>query len=110
MALASSAPGESLPSFRNSVHGPGSDIRHDIVRTRATISALECNVESAHAMLFNIHRTMKGQEGSDGKNLLVSNTRAVSTAENMLTAAQAQAGSASSISNRSNLLTLHLAH
>ena len=51
------------------------------MKARAIVSELEHNVTSAHTMVSEIHRTVvKGQEGSGGKNLPVSDTRTVSTA------------------------------
>ena len=49
-------------------------------------------------MVSDIHRTMvKGQEGADDKNVLVSGTRTVSTTKYMFTVAQNQARSANLI-------------
>ena len=78
---------------------------------RAIVSELEYNVTSTHTMVSDIHRTMvKGQEGSDGKNLPVSNSRTVPTTQYILIAAQTQAKLASSITNGSDILYLYLAH
>ena len=53
-----------------------------VINTHAVVSELEQNVTSTHTMVTDIHRTMvKGQEGSDGKNLLVSGTRILFIAE-----------------------------
>jgi len=50
-------------------------MRRDVMKTRAIVSELECNITSTHTMISDIHRTtMKGQEGGNGKNLLVSDT------------------------------------
>jgi len=50
------------------------------MKTCAIISELEHNVTSAHIMVSEIHRTVvKGQEGGNSKNVLVSGTWIVST-------------------------------
>ena len=50
--------------------------------THAIVSELGQNVTSTRTMVSDIHRTMvKGQEGSDGKNLRVSETRTLSITE-----------------------------
>ena len=55
--------------------GTVSEIRNDVIKTRAIVSELEYNSTSTRAMISDIHRTtLKFQEGSDGKNLLVSDT------------------------------------
>ena len=57
------------------MHGTIPDIRRDVMRAHAIVSELERNVTSAHSMVSDIHRTIvKGQEGSGGKNVLVSDT------------------------------------
>jgi len=61
------------------MHGTASNIHHD---TRAIISEVEQNVTNTQTMVSNIYRTMvKSQEGGDGRDLSVSNTRTVSTTE-----------------------------
>ena len=76
--LTPSAPGESLPPPQKTGHGTVSDIRHDIVKTRATISELGAGVTDTHAMVSNIHRAVvQGQEGSGGKPLLVRQNHAL---------------------------------
>ena len=93
-----SAPGESLSLPLRNAHEAVPDIRRDIVKTRAIVSGLDSNVTSTHTMVSDIHRTMvKGQEGGDDKALLVSDTRAVSITEHILTVAQNQARSANLI-------------
>ena len=60
------------------MHGTSasSDIRNDVIKTRAIVSELEHNVTSARTMVSEIHRTVvKGQEGGGDKNILVSDTR-----------------------------------
>ena len=53
-----------------------------VVNTHTMVSGLEHKVTSAHTMISDIHRTIvKGQEGSEGKNLPVSNTHTLSVAE-----------------------------
>ena len=62
-------------------------------------------------MVSDIHRTMvKGQEGTDGKNVLVSGTRTVSTTESMLTGAQNQARSVNQATNGSSTLYSQLVY
>ena len=59
-----------------------SEIHHDVVNTHAIVSEIGYNVTRAHAMVSDIHRTVvKGQEGGDGKNVLVSDTWIISTTE-----------------------------
>jgi len=61
-------------------HVTVSEIHHDVVNTHTIVSELEHNVTSTHIMISDIHRTMvKGQEGGNGSNLLVSGTRAEPT-------------------------------
>ena len=58
-----------------------------ILRTRTIVSEVQRDVTSTqalvaemHTMVSDIHRAMiKGQEGNGGKDLLVSDTRTVST-------------------------------
>jgi len=53
-----------------------------VAETQAVISELEKNATSTHIMVSDIHRTMvKGQEVNDSNNLLVSDTRTLSTTE-----------------------------
>jgi len=67
------------------------------MNTRTIVSELEHNVTTAHIMISYIYRTMvKGQEGSDSKNMFVSDTRTTSAAEYVLTVAQTHTRSASS--------------
>jgi len=57
-----------------------SEIHHDVVNTNTIVSELEHNLASTHIMVSDIHRTVvTGQEGGDGNNLLVSDTRTAST-------------------------------
>lgn len=75
LTFSSSAPGESLPPLPRDMDGTVSEIRNDVIKTRAIVSELECNVTSTRTMISDIHRTtLKIQEGSDGRNLLVSDT------------------------------------
>ena len=70
-------------------------MRHDVVKARVIVSELEHNVTGTCNVVSGIHRTMvKGQEGIDSKNLLVSDTRTVPTTECVLIVAQTQARSA----------------
>ena len=55
-----------------------SDIRRDVRKARTVV---EHNIGSAHAMVSDIHRTVNGQEGGDGKDLLVSDTRSLAITE-----------------------------
>ena len=57
------------------MHGTIPDIRRDAMKARAIVSELEHNVTSTRNMVSDIHRTVKGQEGGRGKNILVSDTR-----------------------------------
>ena len=82
LTFASSAPGESQPPLPRSIDGTVSDIRRDVMKARAIVSGLECDVTSAHTMVSDIHRTVvKGREGSGGKNLLVGDTRTLAPTE-----------------------------
>ena len=63
-------------------HVTVSETHVTVAETQATISELEKNATSTHIMVSNIHRTMaKGQEVNDSNNLLVSDTRTLSTTE-----------------------------
>ena len=63
-------------------HVAVSEIHHDVVNTRTIVSELGHNVTSTQIMVSDIHRTMvKGQEGGDDNDLLVSGTRAEPTTE-----------------------------
>ena len=85
-------------------------MRHDVMKARATVSKLEHNVTSTRNIVSNIHGTMvKGQEGIDGKNLLVSDTRTVPTTECMLIVVQTSQVSIPGYRG-SNILHLYLAH
>ena len=67
-----SAPGESPPPPQKTAHGTVSNIHHDVVKTRATISELGANVMGTHTMVSDIHRAVvQDQEGSGGKPLSV---------------------------------------
>ena len=62
------------------MNGTISDIRHDV---RAIVSDVRRDITTTHAaMVSDIHCAMaKGQEGSGGVNLLVSEIRTLSTTE-----------------------------
>jgi len=61
-----------------STHGIASDIHRDV----RTIPKVQRDAKGTHTMLSDVHDTMaKGQEGGDGINLLVSETRTVPIAE-----------------------------
>ena len=70
LTIASSAPGESsLPLPRNT-NGAISDIRQDVVKTRAMVSEVHRDVAN---MVSDIHRNvLKGQEGTDNRHQPVS--------------------------------------
>ena len=71
-----------MPLPQKTAHGTVSDIRHDIVKTRAIISELGANVVGTHTMVSDIHRAVvQGQEGSGGKPLLVRQTHALVVTE-----------------------------
>jgi hypothetical protein len=56
------------------------------MKARVIVSELENNVTTARAMVSDIHRTIvKGQGGSGGKNLLVSDTCTLAVTERPLT-------------------------
>ena len=75
----SSAPGESSAPLPASTHGTVSDIRRDI---RAIASQLERNAANTQTMAPEIRRTVaKDQEVNDSRDLLVSDTRTLSTIE-----------------------------
>ena len=64
------------------MHETVPDIRRGVVKPRSIVSELEHNITSTQIMVSDIHRTVvKGQEGGNSNNLLVSNTRTVSTTE-----------------------------
>jgi len=64
------------------MHEPLPDIRRDVMKTHAIVSELEHNFASTQGMVFNIHRAVvEDREGSDGKNLLVSDAWTVSATE-----------------------------
>jgi len=86
-----------LPPLPRDTDRTVSEIRNDVIKTRAIVSELEYSVTSTHTMISDIHRTtLKTQEGSDGKDLSVSDTRTISAAEYVLTVVQTQTRSASS--------------
>ena len=59
-----------------------SDTHAIVSDTRDIVSGLGHNTTSTHTMVSEIHHTMvKGQEGSDGKNLPVSGTHPLSIPE-----------------------------
>jgi len=61
-------------------HVAVSETRVTVAETHAIVSSLEYNTTSTHIMVSDIHCTVvKGQEVNDSKNLLVSDTRTVST-------------------------------
>ena len=71
------------------------DIRRDVMKASAIVSELERNFTSTQTMVSDIHRNMlKGQEESDDRHLLVSDTRTLSVTQRPLTIVQTQAGSA----------------
>ena len=56
-----------------------SDIRHDL---HAIVSEVRRDITSTHTIISDMSRTSaKGQESGGGMNLLVSETRTLSTAE-----------------------------
>ena len=62
-------------------HVTVSEIHHDVVNTHAIVSELGHNVTSTHTMVSGIYRTIvKGQEESDGKNMLVSDGHTLAVA------------------------------
>ena len=83
--LTPSAPGESLPPPQKTGHGTVSDIRHDIVKTRATISELGAGVTDTHAMVSNIHRAVVQGQGGGGGPLFVCQTHVLVVTERPLT-------------------------
>jgi len=53
-----------------------------VSETHAIVSGLEHNATSTHIMVSDIHRTVvKGREVNDSKNMLVGDTRTLSTTE-----------------------------
>ena len=59
-----------------------SEIHHDVVNTHTIVSELEHNLASTQVMVSDIHRTVvKGPEGGDGNNPLVSDKGTTSTTE-----------------------------
>ena len=61
-----------------STRGTVSDI-HDMMRTQTIVFKVHHNVADTRAMVSDIHRTIvKGQEGSDGISLLVSDIHTLS--------------------------------
>ena len=76
------------PLPRLSADGTVSDIHRDVAKTRIIVSEVRRYVTDTHTMVSDIHRTIvKSQEGSDGKNMLVIDTRALSITERSLTVA-----------------------
>jgi len=68
----SSVPGESPPLPRNTP-GTVSDIRHDVVKTRAMVSEVHRDVVDTHTMVSNIYRnTLNSQGGADDQHRSVS--------------------------------------
>ena len=82
------------------------------MKTRGIVSELDCKVMNTHTMVSDIHGTIvkvKGPEESDGKNLSVNDTRAVTT-ESILTDAQNLTRSETPTTIGSNVSYLHLVY
>jgi len=95
LTFASSVPGESPPPLSRSTHGTVSEIRNDVMKTRAIVSEFEHNLTNTHTMVFEIHRTIvQDQRGGGSKHLSVSDDRTLAVIECPLTAAQTQTRSA----------------
>jgi len=58
LIFASSAPGESLLTLQRSIHETDSDIRHDVVKTRAIVSEIHRNMLKSQDEVDNQRRSV----------------------------------------------------